>query len=158
MQRTDYEKKFVPVIESKDYGSVGIDGASVNMGLIQRICFSLLFGALTGNSVLKFYAGATKGTKTTALAFNYRLSSAAYKVALADGLGSEVAVASTGLTLTAATYQHQQLVVDFENVDLPDGKQWLTLEIDATATVMNVACLGIGSPFYGGASGPTVID
>lgn len=157
MQRADYEKKLIPVIESKDYGSVGIDGDSMNMGLLQRICFSLLFGALTGDSTLKFYAGATKGTKTTALAFNYRQASADYKVATSDGLGSETAVATTGLTLTAATYDHRQLIVDFENIDLPDGSPWLTLEISATATVMNVACLGIGSPLYGGKDSPSVL-
>ena len=158
MQRASYENKLIPVIEAKDYGSAGIDGDSVNMALLHRIAFQLLFGAITGNSILKFYAGASAGTKTTALAFNYRLSGGDYKATDADTSAAEVAVASTGLTLTATTYDHRQLVVGFESDVMPTGKPWLTLEIDSTATVMLVACAGIGSPLYGGGpSSPTCI-
>lgn len=150
--------KFIPVIESKDYGSAGIDGDSINMGLLHSVALHLLFGALTGNSVLKFYAGATAGTKTTALAFSYKLGSADYKAAAADGLGDLTAVASTGLTLTATTFDHRQVVVEFESEAMAADKPWLTIEIDNTASAMNVACSGIGVPRYAGQSSPTVIS
>jgi hypothetical protein len=150
-------QKLPPIAEPKDYGSAGIDGDSVNMGMLQRIMFLLSFGAITGNSILTFYAGATKGTKTTALAFNYRLASADYKVALSDGLGSEIAVAAAGLTLTATTFDHRQVVIDFENIDMPDGLPWLTMSIDATASVLLLNVSANGSPLYGGKDAPSVL-
>ena len=68
--------KIVAVIESKDYGSAGIDSDSIHMGRVHHVAFAFTFGALTGNSVLKFYQGASAGAKTTALAFKYRVTGA----------------------------------------------------------------------------------
>ncbi len=140
--------KLVPMIESKDYGSAGIDSDSVNMGLMYSFLTSFLFGALTGNSILTVYGGATAGTKTTALAFSYRLATGVYKATDADGLGDLVAVAAAGLTLTAATFQHKAIVIEIQPDQLPDGLYYLTFSIDATATVMNVAAQGAGDPRY----------
>jgi hypothetical protein len=157
MQRVSFEKQMISVIEAKDYGSVGVDGDSINMALLRRIAFQFLFGAITGNSILKFYAGATAGAKTTALAFKYRFGGGDFKAASADILGAETDVASTGLTLTAATFDHRQVTVEFEDVDMPNGKPWLTAEIDSTASVMLAACGGIGAPRFAGQTPPTAI-
>lgn len=146
------------VIEPKDYGSAGIDGESIDMSLLNRVAIEIDFGAITGNSILKFYAGATPGTKTTALAFSYRFADADYKVAGGDGLGDATAVASTGLTLTAATFDHRRVIVEFENNAMPDGKKWLVTEIDATATVMLASANAWGDPRYAANDGPTVVD
>jgi len=140
--------KEIPIIEAKDYGSSGIDADSVNMGLLHSVRIAFLFGAITGNSILKFYAGATAGAKTTALAFSYRLGGGDYKAALADVMGVFTASPSTGLTLTAATYDHRKVIVEFDSSDMPDGKPWLTAEIDATATVMLAAADGLGDQRY----------
>lgn len=153
----------VHVIESKDYGSAGVDGDSVHMGRLHHIAMVLTFGAITGNSVLKFYQGATVGAKTTAIAFNYRTTQADFKTAAttqgsnADSFGSLVAVASTGLTMTAATFDHRLIVVEFDGVDLASGFPFLTLEIDSTATAMNVGCIGIARPRYTGNQAPTLL-
>lgn len=156
MQRTSFEKHLIPILEPADY-EAGVDGDSVDMSKLHRICHALLFGAVTGDAVLKFYAGATAGTKTTALAFNYRFSGGDFKAASADIHGSEVAVASTGLTLTAATFDHRHVTVDFESIDMPSGKPWLTMELSAAASVLLLACEGIGQPVYGGQTQPTAI-
>lgn len=140
--------KLIPVIEAKDYGSAGIDGDSINMGLLYSVAISLLFGQITGNSTLKLYAGATAGAKTTAIAYQYRFGSADYKATDADGLGDLVDVASTGLVMTAATFDHRHVVIEVRPDQLTDGLPWLTVEIDNVATVMNVAALGIGDPRY----------
>ena len=150
--------KLVPMIEAKDYGSAGIDTESVDMSKVHHIAVVFEFGAITGNSVLKVYSGASSGTKTTAQAFQYRLGSADYKAAAADGLGALTDVASTGLTLTAATYDHRQVVVEVDAVDMPDGKPWLTLEIDNVATVLLVGAVGIAEARHVGNASPTVID
>lgn len=142
------EYQVIPVIESDDYGSAGKDSDSLNMGKLHHVALAFTFGALTGNSVLKFYSGATAGTKTTALAFSYRLSAGDFAATDADVYGSLTAVEATGLTLTAASFDHRVIIVEFDGSDLSADAPWLTAEIDATATAMNVACVGIGAPRY----------
>jgi hypothetical protein len=146
----------IPLIESKDYGSTGIDSDGVNLGLLHGLTAVFVFGALTGNSVLKVYAGAT-AAKTTAIAFKYRLGAADYKVALADQLGAFTDVASSGLTLTATTFDHRMVTIEIDSQAMPDGKGWVTFEIDSTATVMNVGAVGIGWGRAVGNLNPTVI-
>ena len=47
-------------------------------------------------------------------------------------------MASTGLTLTATSFDHRQVVIEIDAQSMPDGKGWVTFEIDSTATAMNV--------------------
>jgi hypothetical protein len=147
---------FIPLIESDDYGSAGIDSDGVNLGKLNGFSAVFVFGELTGNSILKVYSGAT-AAKTTAIAFKYRLGAADYKVALADQFGDEIAVASTGLTLTATTFDHRMVVVEIDPQVMPDGKGWVTFEIDSTATVLNVGAVGIGNGRSTGHLNATVI-
>jgi hypothetical protein len=147
----------VPLIEAKDYGSAGIDSDSVNMGKLHSLCAVFAFGAITGNSILKVYTGATAGTKTTAVAFKYRIGGGDYKASSADILGAFTDVTSSGLTLTAATFDHREVVVEVDAQAMPDGKEWLTFEIDNTATVLLVGAVGIGSARANGNTNPTVI-
>ena len=146
----------IPIFEALDT-QAGIDGQSVNMGLLHSICFPLNFGALTGDAVLKFYVGATDGTKTTAVAYSYRLSSGVYKAASADLLGAETDVASTGLTLTAATFTTKTIVIEFDNQAIPSATPWLTAELSAAASVLLTACVAIGVPRYQSNTGTTVV-
>lgn len=146
----------VHFIEAKDYGSAGIDSDGVNLGKLNSLSAFLSFGNITGDSVLKCFAGAT-AAKTTAIAFKYRLAAADFKVALADQFGDAIDVASTGLTLTAATFDHRQIAIEIDSDQMPDGKPWLTIEISAVATTLNVAGIAIGSPRYPGHLIPTVI-
>ena len=148
---------FVPVIESKDYGSVGIDGDSINTGQLHRLAIALTFGTITGDSVLTLYAGATAGAKTTALAFKYRIGSADFASALADQLGAPAAVTSAGLTLTAATFDHRLVTIDVDPSELPINKPWLTLSISNVATVLNLGAIGVAETRYAGATMPSVI-
>ena len=145
----------VTLVESKDYGSAGIDSDSVNMGRLHSLTAVFTFGALTGNSIFKVYSGATAGTKTTALTFKYRLSSADYKAANSDQFGAFTS--SSALTLTAATYDHRMVVVSVDSDQMTDGEKWLTFEIDSTATAMNVGAIGVGATRYPGNAIPTVI-
>jgi hypothetical protein len=155
--RISEELQFIPVVEAKDYGSVGIDFDSVHMGKLHSLSFAINFGALTGNSVLKVSCGATEGTKTTDVAFKYRFGGGDFKAASADILGDATAVASTGLTLTAATYDHRLLVIEVDADNVTDGQPWLTLSIDSTATVLNVGGVGVAHPRFKSHTNPTVI-
>lgn len=147
---------FIPVFEALDT-QAGIDGQSINMGLLHVVCFPLNFGAVTGDAVLKFYVGATDGTKTTAVAFSYRLASGVYKAASADLYGAETDVASTGLTLTAATFTTKTMLVEFDAQAIPSATPWLTAELSAAATVLLTACVAIGLPRYQSNTGTTVV-
>lgn len=147
----------VPMIEPKDYGSVGTDTDSIHMGLVNGVEMVFTFGAITGNSILIPYAGATAGTKTTALAFQYRFGQGDFKAASADILGDLVSVAATGLTLTAATFDHRQITIELDAIAMPDGQPWLTFNIDATASVMLAAAIANPRRIHSGHTPPTII-
>ena len=146
----------IPILEPLDT-EAGLDGQSINMGLLHSVCVPIVFGAITGDAVLKFYVGASDGTKTTAIAFDYRLSSGVYKAASADLLGAVTAVASTGLTLTAATFKNKTTVVEFDSQAIAAATPWVTLELSAAASVLLVSCVAIGRPRYASTGGTTVV-
>lgn len=155
--RVTEELARVHLIEPANYGSAGIDSDSVNMGRLHHLSAAFLFGALVGNSTLKVYSGASAGAKTTALAFKYRTTSADFKANNADQLGAFTAVAATGLSLVAATFDHRIVTVGIDSDQMTDGEKWLTFEIDNVATTLNVAADGTGYPRYPGNAIPTVI-
>lgn len=146
----------ITVLEPVD-AEAGIDGQSINMGLLHSVALPINFGAVTGDAVLKFYVGATDGAKTTAIAFSYRLSSGDFKAASADLFGAATAVASTGLTCTAATFDHKTAYVEFDSQAIPDATPWLTLEFSNAASVLLVACSAIGVPRNASNAGTTVV-
>lgn len=148
---------FIPVVEAKDYGSAGIDFDSVHIGRLHGLAFAINFGAITGNSIMKVSTGATEGTKTTDMAFKYRFGGGDYKAASADILGDPTAVASTGLTLTAATFDHRLVLVEIDVDAMTDAQPWVTLSIDSTATVLLVGGMGVGIPRHKSHSALTVI-
>lgn len=151
------DKHPVHACEAKDYGSAGIDFDSINTALVHRTSFLLNFGAITGNSILTLYAGASEGTKTTALAFTYRKTTGDFKAASGDLWGADTAVASTGLTLTATTFDHTMVSIEFDSMAMTADQQWLTLSIDATATVLLLGASAVCDPRYQGVAHPTVI-
>lgn len=157
MPRNSESKLNVTLIEPKDYGSAGIQSDSIHLGKLHSVTVVITFGVLTGNSTLLFYASAARDLETTAIPFNYRLSAAAFKVALADQLGDVIAVTSAGLVLVAATFAHKQIVIEFDSDSFVDGKPWLTVNIDNSATVMNVAAFAEGNPRYPGHLIPSVL-
>jgi hypothetical protein len=134
----------IPVIEAKDYGSAGITGDSFQMGKGASVSFLFNFGAITGDSTLIISSGLTLAAITTGIAFRYRLATSVYKgVATADQYDAAVAVALTGLTLTAATFKNRTMIVDIDSAEMPDANVYLTAVISATATIMLVSCLAV---------------
>jgi hypothetical protein len=125
----------------------GADLDSFSMALHHRALVILAAAVLTGDAVLKFYAGATVGAKTTAIPFTYRLAGGEQAAASADVLGARAtAVAADGVTLTAATYDNKLLAVEIAAQALPDGKPWVTGEISAAASAFNAAAIAILTP------------
>lgn len=150
--------KIIPLTESADVTSSGVDTQAVNVGKLHEICFLLNFGAITADDTLKVYVGAATATKTTAVAFKYRLAAADTKVALSDTLGALTDVASTGLTLAATTFDHKLVVVEIDSQAIADATPWVILEIAGSATTQNVSIIAIAEPRFASNSGtPTVI-
>ena len=133
--------KIVPIIDPEDHQSAGITGESVCLKDYGHCAFILLFGELTGNSVLKVREGAIDGATTADLTFTYRATAADILNAAADTLGTEAT--SAALTLTAATYQDRMIVVEVDNQELTAGYDWLTVNIDATASELLVSCVAV---------------
>jgi hypothetical protein len=150
--------KVIPLTESGDVTTAGVDSQSVHMGKVHECCFLLNFGSVTADDALKVYVGAATATKTTAVAFKYRLASADTKSALSDTQGAFTSVASTGLTLTAATFDHKLVVLEVDSQAIDDATPWVTLEIAGSATTQNVSIVAIAWPRYASNSGlPTAI-
>lgn len=151
--------KVLALTESADVTTNGVDTKSVNFGkIVGTGCFMLNFGAVTADDALKVYVGAATATKTTAIAFKYRLAAADTKSALSDTYGAFTDVASTGLTLTAATFDHKLVIVEIDAQAIPDATPWVTLEIAGSATTQNISITFIGEARDIGNSGlPSVI-
>lgn len=150
--------KIIPGLASADYPSGG-DSESINMGLLHRVIALCQHGNVSvADAVIKAYAGATAGTKTTALAVKYRFSNAAAKSADADNFTAPVTcVAATGVPIANATDDDKLLLIEVESSDMPDGKPWLTLEVGTGATVHQLSIVFIGEPRFAGRATPTVI-
>jgi len=146
--------KVVPIINTADYNA-GLDGDSINMGKGHRCTFLLMFGAITGDAVLKVWSGATDGTKSSALTFTYAVGGAAVGSASSDVLAADAT--SAALTLTAATYQNKLLVVEIDGseFDTANNEEWLTVEIGAEADAGILHVVAIVEPRY--SDGTTVL-
>lgn len=145
--------KVAALTESADVTTAGVDAYSVNMGLLHTGCFLLNFGSIASDDTLTVYVGAAQGAKTTAVAFSYRLAAADTKNALADTFGAFTAVASTGLTLTAATFDHKLVVVEVDSQAIADATPYVTLSTGGSATTSNISIVFIGEPRAAGNSG-----
>lgn len=156
------ELQYINLLEPADYQAGSQDCDSVNMGLLNRLDILISLGAITGNdAVFKFYGGATAGTKTTEIAWSYRLSGADFGVTAGDvfGAATSVSAGSTGLTLsTASSWDHRIIRVTIMPDQMPAGLPWLTLETDdGSASVLLMAVIGIGWPRFEGHTHVTAI-
>lgn len=133
----------IPIFEPLD-AQAGLDADSFKLQNVAEADIVLMFGAVTGDAVLSVYCGATAAAKTTKIPFRYRLSSGDFKAASADLYAAEATDADGDLTLTAATYDHRVLVIHLDSAEVPEAKPWITLVLDATASVLLCSGLAIG--------------
>lgn len=154
MPRLSERYKIVNVIKPAD-NQDGVKGDSINSGLASSITWLVTCGALTGDSVLTVKSGASAGTETTAETFAYRLADADQAAAGADGFGNWTS--SSGLTMTAATYDNRVLIVELDPRAVTADQPWLTLSIDNASSVHTSAVVAVVEPRYAGHDAPTVI-
>jgi len=151
---------FVPLFEPKDVAAGAYVSDAVDLAQLNGFSAILTFGAITGNSVLTVNGDSTSALATaltTPIAFKYRLGAADYKAALADQFGDPIAVASTGLTLVAATFDHRTIVIEIDPDTLPAGAHWVTFNISAVANPGLVAGVGVGAARMPGHLIPSVL-
>ena len=154
------QTKIVPLIASADCGGSTKDSDSFSMENYGHATILVVLGALTGDSYLIVYEGAAVGEKTTEKIFNYRWTSAEIEAAAdADKLVAEtaIAVAATGLKLTAVSYLNHMLVIEIDDSELTDGYPWITLYL-SNVTALNISAVAILSqPRYAQNVPPTAI-
>lgn len=154
--------KAVPVMNTADYNA-GVDADSINMKNFHHATFLCTFGAIAGDAILKVYSGASAGTKTSALTFTYAFGGAAIGTAVAGSTAScDVLAADTSaatLTLTGTAYDNDFLMVevDASAMDVANGEEWLTLEIDDTGSGGICHIVAILEPRYSSARSATCL-
>ncbi len=144
---------FVPLFEPKDKGASAYVSDAVNIGLFHSFTAYLSFGAITADSVVTVYGDATAvlaTALTTAIAFKYRLSAADYKVALSDQFGDPIAVAATGLTLTAASFDHRTIAIEIDPDTLVSGALWIAINFSSVGNPLLMSGIGVGNSRYPG--------
>ena len=67
---------------------------------------------------------------------------------LADANPRRMLATSAALTLTSTTYDHKMLAIEIDPATITDGQPWITIEIDSTATAMNVGGFAVIEPRY----------
>lgn len=154
------ELAIIPLLEPKDKTASAYVSDAFNAGLFHTVSIILTLGAITGDSILTVYGDTTAALATaltTAIPFKYRLGAADFKAATADQLGDATSVLATGLTLTAASFDHRTLIIDIDPNTLPSGKPWVAINLDSTANPMLVAAVAVGVPRYSGHLIPSAI-
>ena len=141
------EKKIVPLLVSADIGAT-TDLDSIDMSGYHRATFIFTCGAFTGNGTFSFKSGASAGTKTTYVPFNYALGGAAIGTAVAgstascDVLAAWTNVPADGTTDTAAiTCTTKMVVCEVEASAMEDGEPWLTGTVAATAGILHAVAI-----------------
>lgn len=148
----------LPLVEPIDGAGAAKVSDAVDLSKYNEVTLVLIFGAITGNSILTVYNDSTAALATaltTAIPFKYRFGAADFKATLADTYGDATAVESTGLTLTAATFDHRTILIDIDPATLSD--RYLAVNIDATANPILQAGILIGKPRHAGHTQPTAI-
>jgi hypothetical protein len=153
------KEKIIPLLASADYGA-GVDMDSFKL-MGKSATVIMTFGAVTGNAVLKVYSGATAGTKSSSLPFKYAYGGGAIGASSADVLTAwGDASASSGLTLTAATYGSKMAVLHFNAaaVDTANDEEWITVNISSAASsgIMHAVAV-IENPRYAGNRSATLL-
>lgn len=160
MARVSESLGYVTLFEPVDKTGSALVSDAVDMARFNSFTAFLFFGAITADSVLTVYSDATSAlatSLTTAIAFKYRLSGADFKVALADQFGDPVSVASTGLTLTAATFDHRCIAIEIDPDTLGSSGHWVTFNLSSVGNPLLVAGIGIGRGRYTGHTNPSAI-
>ena len=146
------EKKIVPILASEDYGA-GVDMDSINMKNFHRATIICTTATIVGDAVLKVYSGASDGTKTSALTFNYAfgnddIGTYTNATTAADILGANAT--SAALTLTGTAYDDRMLIieVDASDMDIANSENWLTVEISSAGTSGFMHAVAILEPRY----------
>lgn len=153
MSRHSESFALIPLFEPKDKTAAAYVSDAVNLGLFNSFTAYISFGAITGDTVLTVYADTTAALATaltTAIAFKYRLSAADFKVALGDQFGDPISVASTGLTCTAATFDHRVIAIEIDPDTLSGTTPWVAINMSSVGNPLLVSGIGVGRPRYAG--------
>ena len=160
MSRESESRAFVTLFEPVDKTASALVSDAVNLALYDGFTAYLSFGAITGDSVLTVYGDATAALATaltTAIAFKYRLSAGDFKAAAADQFGDPISVAATGLTLTAASFDHRTIAIEIDPDTLTGTAHWVAFNLSSVGNPLLVSGIGVGRSRYAGHLIPSAI-
>lgn len=150
--------KIVPIGQALDLaGAATVDSDSINMKNYHKAILVFTFDTLAGASAaLTINSGASAGTVSSALTFNYAFGGAAIGTAVAGSTAScDVLAAWTSaatLDITHTSYDNYMLVVEVNAaaMDLANEEEWLTCRFtDPGGATGTVDCIAILEPRYG---------
>ena len=113
----------------------GVDLDSFSLAKYHRATIFLLPAVLTGDAVLKFYAGATVGAKTTAIVFTYRLAGGEQAAASSDILGARSVAVAPRVWVPSARARVSQVAVA---VAAGAGKAGVTVAVSVWPSIVMV--------------------
>lgn len=160
MSRVSESLAFVPLFEPKDKTASAYVSDAVDLSKFNSFTAYISCGAITGDTVLTVYADTTAALATaltTAIAFSYRLSAADYKVTASDQFGDVTAVAATGLTMTAATFDHRTIAIEIDPQALGSTARFVAFNMSSVGNPLLVSGIGIGESRYPGHLIPTAV-
>ena len=159
--RLSEELGIIPVVETEAYGGAGTDSDCLDASRFSSLTYIFSFGDVTSDSTLIFYAAPTAALAVAKtgyeIAFNYRLAAAAVRTTKSDTFGEPTAVLSSGLTLTAATFDDHLMLVEFDCDTLGSSNRYIVFAVSATANPMDLSVTVIGKPRYPGHTGVTAV-
>ncbi|MFH1738949.1 MAG: hypothetical protein ABIH23_08055 [bacterium] len=152
--------KIIPLLIATNFGTSGETMESFKM-LGDKATVILTFGAIVGNAVLKVYSGATDAAVSSLMPFRYAVAGGTIKAASADYLGAwSTATASSGITLTAATYTSKMAIleIDADDMDKANNEEWLTITLSSAASsgILHAVAI-VENPRYAGNRSATLL-
>jgi hypothetical protein len=160
MSRLSESIAIVPLLEPKDKTAAAYVSDAVDLSLYHSFTILISLGAATGDTVLTVYRDTTAALATaltTAVAYTYRLSAADFKVTKADQWGEPIAVAAAGLTMTAATFDHRMVAIEFDCDLAGSTARYVAINMDSTGNPLLVSAVGLGQSRYPGHLIPTAV-
>ena len=137
--------KIVPLLTSANIGA-STDMDSINMANYHLATIIVTCGATTGDVTFTANAGATEGTKTTAIPFRYALGGAAIGTAVAGSTASCDVLGATSdyVTTVALTSTTKMVVIEVRGDKIgatAPGLNWLTITAAATAGILHAIAI-----------------
>jgi hypothetical protein len=152
--------KIIPVLSDQDLNAgATMSGDSINMKNFHRATFIVGLQTLGGaDPTVGVYSGASDGTCTTFVPFDYAYGSAAAGSASCDVLAAWTN-ATAVVTIANASKDNFMLIIEVDAAAMGAGHNWLTIQFadPSTGATGNVQVHAVLQPRYSNNCSPTAL-